>query len=199
MGVPQGADRSGKVGGSFRSGRRRATAYKPLSGNPEPRIANPKLPSLQPHATCHKPRAPAPTSALSAQLLSSGAAGRFPFPLLELQAAILDETASPACLVVDAVSTALAARRTMGKAVGGGLIAAHSARTPTRQGTAPKVLRDPCLRSPQDQRADRRCRHPGAEGERYALGFRAQSSVYQEYSQAFGFLLPRCTALAWPW
>ena len=115
-------------------------------------------------ATRHMLRArPLPrTGSLSAQLLKSAAAGRFPAPLLEVQSAILDETASPVCLV-GTVSAALATGQTTGKAVLGGLIAAHPPLTSARGGaTRPKRPAIRARRSPQDHR--HRTRAPGRFG-----------------------------------
>ncbi|MCX6096520.1 MAG: DUF2877 domain-containing protein [Candidatus Bipolaricaulota bacterium] len=82
----------------------------------------PGLAASRLQATRHVPRASPPTSLLSAQVLTSAAAGRFPSTLLELEFAILDPAASPTHLV-GAVSAALATGQTTGKAALDGLAA----------------------------------------------------------------------------
>jgi hypothetical protein len=121
-----------------------AARNMPQAALPEPRTPASELPSLPPPATCYKPRAPAPTSALSAQLLASAAAGRFSSPLLVLQHALLDVEVSTARLV-RAASDALATGQTTGKAALAGLIAAHPPWTPVGERSYPsQALRNPC-------------------------------------------------------
>ena len=79
------------------------------------------LPPLQ--ATGHKPQASSPTSTLSAQLLASAAAGRFPFPVLEVQFAVLNRGAGMS-RAVHSAGEALTVGQTTGKATLTGLVAA---------------------------------------------------------------------------
>jgi len=97
----------------------------------ELRTSNPELPFRRPQTTRHKlvARARFQTSALSAQLLASAAAGRFPYALLDLQFALLDGEATAAQRVRTATDT-LTIGETTGRAGLDGLAAAQSTETP---------------------------------------------------------------------